>query len=412
MDRTAFRVLARYLSAGGLQDVSKLRWQAVFLMGAGGSGKGFYGHKWMKYMPGAPPEGYSREQFKKHEEDALPEVERGLTNINFAKAAEKLKEKLKKNGLDFIPLPATGDESGAAKMPFQIFEYDEKGKEHLIPRKDWEAKLPQEVFEAVYGLADVVFSAPKAEIPNYWRQVNPDLYKEELAGYSETQPGYVHEMSSGMAKAYFEAVLETGDPLFVDGTGSSPTKMEESIKAAKAAGYKVSIVFVYVPLTINHIRNAARSRNVDPKEVTSQWTKIQDSYHKIKGLADKAKIVDNRDDARDIALFKKKGYIIDDFIARHTEYANLYELIAKESPAELSAYGSVLKGSTASEDAKFEKWLDLQTRLKRPDTVRKPGEEYKSYVQRMQKKYQEYAGPSGMRNARAQMRRLWAAYRP
>lgn len=47
------RIAYRYLlTAGALTDVSKLRYQAVFLMGAGGSGKSYVGQRWMKYMPG------------------------------------------------------------------------------------------------------------------------------------------------------------------------------------------------------------------------------------------------------------------------------------------------------------------------------------------------------------------------
>ena len=54
----------RFKFAGPLTDVSKLRNQAVFMMGAGGSGKGTASKGWLKYAPGGGETGLSKEQFE------------------------------------------------------------------------------------------------------------------------------------------------------------------------------------------------------------------------------------------------------------------------------------------------------------------------------------------------------------
>lgn len=323
-------------TAGSLTDVSKLRFQAVFLMGAGGSGKGFAGHKWMKYMPGGGGSGYSRSQMeKKLDQGDFTEQERGLSNLNFEKAIKRLKERY---GI-VVDLAEGG---GSGRIPFRLYDYG-KGKRE-IPVKDWKNDLPPEVFKEVMGLTDVVFSTPKHELPNYWRQINPDIYKEELAGYKAEQPGFVHEMSSAMAKAYFEAALDTGDPLFVDGTGANLDKMEAQVKAAKKAGYKVSVVMVWVPLTVNQIRNATRSRNVDPMIVTGQWKAIKKNFSALRSQADKSKAIDNRNDSSDMGRFTSKYDFINDFIKRGTrgKYPDLYALVKKEAPGEIASYGKIL----------------------------------------------------------------------
>jgi predicted kinase len=331
------RVAMRLFMAAPLEDVSKLRWQAVFLIGAGGSGKGFVGRKWMKYMPGAPSKGidFDDPKYKGLLQKELTEAERGQTNLDFNKAVSNLKAQ----GIEVKPV-----EGGrAGQIPFKVYDYDEKGSEREIPEKDWANMLPPAVYRQVVGLKNVVFKAPVNELPSFWRQVNPDLYKEELAGYLEEQPGYVHEMSSAMAKSYFEAALETGDPLFVDGTGSNLGKMANQIAKAKAAGYKTSLVFVSVPLTVNQIRNATRSRNVKADIVVTQWKKIRNNFVELRSVADKAKVVINRNDSADIANYQRNQAKVEAHVRKTSKYDSLYDLIKAESPSELSEWGPLLK---------------------------------------------------------------------
>ena len=327
------RKARKSIEAGPLTDISKLRNQAVFMMGAGGSGKGYVAYKWLKFIPGGGEVGLSREQYEALAPDATLEQARSLSNISFTNAVKALQGK----GFN-IKLAPEG-----AEIPFQLFSYDEKRRSSLIPPEEWEDRLPPAIYKEVMGLENVVFAAPVHELPSYWRQVNPDLYKEELKGYMEKEPGYVHEMSSDMNKAYFLAAVETGDPLFVDGVGGNLAKMAENLKIAKEYGYRTSLVCVSVPLTINHIRNATRDRKVDPHEVTTQWKQVESNFEALKGQADKAKKVDNRNDPKDSKKYEEFKNDINAFISKKTGKANLYEYIKEVAPGELSEYGNLIK---------------------------------------------------------------------
>lgn len=317
--------------AGDLTDVSKLRYQAVFLMGAGGSGKGYAGHRWLKYMPGGGLSGVARKKWDKKQTEKITEEERGLSNLKFDQTVKALE----KQGIRI----ELRDSASSASIPFVLWTYGPDGQAIVKP-EDWEAELPPPIYSEVMGLTEVVFKTPVHELPSYWRQVNPDIYKEELSGYMESQPGYVHEMSSEMSKAYFEAVLETGDPLFVDGTGANETKLVTQFAKVRKAGYSVSLVLIFVPLTVNHIRNATRARNVPPREVTKQWGLISSNYKKLKGQADVAKVIVNRNDSKDAATYNAESKKIDTFIRKGYggKYQNLRELIKAVSPSEVAEW--------------------------------------------------------------------------
>ena len=324
----------RFKFAGPLTDVSKLRNQAVFMMGAGGSGKGTASKGWLKYAPGGGETGLSKEQFEALKGGAMSEQERSLSNLQFDKAVENLA----KSG---VQIELVGDGSNA-EVPFKLYSYDQKGRQVELKSSEWPQKLPPDIYDQVVGLQNVVFKAPVHELPSYWRQVNPDIYKEELKGYMEDRPGYVHEMSSIMNKAYFLAAVQSGDPLFVDGTGTNLNKMAEWMSIAQEYGYRVSLVLVIVPLTVNQIRNATRRRNVDPDEITRQWKIIKSNFGKLKDKADKFKVIDSRDDVEDKKRWEEQHTKVNNFIERETGFPNLFEYIKVHSPEELSSYGPML----------------------------------------------------------------------
>lgn len=338
-DSLVYRVASRFLYAGPLTDVSKLRFQAVFLIGAGGSGKGSVGMRWLKYMPGAGPQGVSYQNRNDPVTKALlkrklTDEERNLKNLSFENALEAIKEL----GIKIELLDASH-----GSIPFRLHTYDGNGKPILIDPKNWATELPPEVYEKVKGLTKAVFTSPVHELPSYWRHVDPDLYKKELAGYLDEQPGFVHEMSSEMSKSYFLAAVETGDPILIDGTGAYAKKVTDQMELCKKYGYRISLIYVIVPLTVNHIRNALRDRNVDPNIVTNQWFAIQKSYEECKTVADKARVIINRDDARDIGAYKENKAKVDNFIQKTTGYSCLYDYIAKVAPGEISEWGRYLK---------------------------------------------------------------------
>jgi predicted kinase len=316
--------------AGPLTNAAKLRYQAVFLMGPAGSGKSFVvDGTYLKYMPGAPSAGATRDQMKTLLEQDLSEAERGLTNLKFDRAVKNMRDR----GFE---IELAGDK---ARTPFRLYQYNERGQESLIPRDQYKDLLPPDIYAEVKDLEDLVYGAPIHELPSYWRQVNPDLYKEQLQGYRAEAPGYVHEMSSEMSKAYFQAAIESGDPLVVDGTGTNLKKMQRQIKQAQDAGYRCTVLYVYVPLTISLLRNASRARKVDPNVVLQQWRAVHSNFPQLRGMADKAKLIDNTNPSYDRKLWAKNQDMINDFMMRKTGQS-FVDFILDNAPRE----AQVLKG--------------------------------------------------------------------
>ncbi len=318
-------------TANPLRDPSKLRYQAIFLMGAGGSGKGYVSHRWMKYMPGGGSLGADREQVEELSRKVKPQ-ERALSNLDFRKSIQKLQAE----GIDIEIGPDANP-----RIPFRIFDEDRKE----IPPSQLKNALSPEVAAQVEHLKELVFTAPKNEIPNYWRQVNPDIYKEEIPGYNPKNPGHVHEMSSTMKETYLHSVLETGDPVFVDGTGNNVDKLMQRMALTKKAGYRVSLVYVVVPLTVNQIRNATRERTVSAKIITRQWRSIRKNFVKARSLASVSHVIDNRDDEKDKKKYEAHEEEIDAIIARsyRGEYTSLKDLIKKKAPLEYKEWARLLK---------------------------------------------------------------------
>ena len=149
---SVIRVAARYAlmkNAGPLTDVSKLRYQAVFMMGAGGSGKGFVANAWLKYAPKSKGEG----------EAGSGSEDRKLTDLKFEKAVERLERK-------GIRVQIT--DTGSLKIPFRLYSYDHKGREHEIAPADWDKELPPTIYQDEKGMKELVFNTPKHELPSYW----------------------------------------------------------------------------------------------------------------------------------------------------------------------------------------------------------------------------------------------------
>lgn len=313
-------------NAGPLTDVSHLRGQAVFMMGAPGSGKGFASKRlYLKYMPGGGVDGtLEKEMFKRQ----LTEQQRGLESINF----EKVKNRIENYGFEI----RYNEGGNSATLPFHIHDLE---TEEFIPKSRWEEEVDPTALREIRGLEEVVFSVPKHELPTYWRVVDPDMYKEELSGYMETKPGYVHEMSSEMSKAYFEAAVETGDPLIVDGTGANSKKYVTQMKYVASKGYRISIVWVYVPLVANLIRNATRKRVVSSNTVTYMWKKMPDTWKEVQPFVQTKKILNEFDPSLggdDAKKYLAKKDLVDGYIQEHTGYPDLltYLLQSNEVPAD------------------------------------------------------------------------------
>lgn len=315
-------------NAGPLTDASKLRYQAVFLMGSGGSGKGFVvNNKYMKYFPGAGGGGARPK--------SLTEKERSLTDLDFTSTVQALQGQFEDLGLRL-----SLQDPSRLKLPFVITDIRrlQKGLPEIVPRNEWDTVLPPSVLSKLEHEESVIFSAPVHEVPSFWREVNPDLYKEEIEGYDARNPEYVHEMSSVMSKAYFQAILESGDPMIVDGTGANLSKMKAQMALAKSKGYRVSLVYVFVPLSVSLLRNAVRPRNVTPSVVVQQWRAVFKNYPKLRQLADASHLIDNTNYTADKARWRKEHDKVDAFMEKSTGLSfTEYILQLQEASREMSA---------------------------------------------------------------------------
>jgi len=153
----------------------------------------------------------------------------------------------------------------------------------------------------------------------------------------------VHQMSSEMARTYFQAILDSGDPLFVDGTGRSYHKIASQIEAAKKAGYKVSLVLVVVPLTVNLIRNAVRARKVSADKIIGMWKQVTDNFPKLRGDVDRSKVVINRNDSADVKSYVAQRAEVDAQVsAPFPQYNGLQDVVRHYASNEYKEWGKKL----------------------------------------------------------------------
>ena len=356
--------IALMKNAGPLTDVSHLRYQAVFTMGAAGSGKSYVANnKWLNYLPdpsGSPRKYVDSAAWKQRTQQNITMFDRALSNLDFNKAVQDIRNKY---GITIVP-----HQTSSGKIPFRLYDYDAQGKERLIDPADWATELPPQVYQQVQGLQDVIFSTPIHEVPSYWRQINPDLYKEELAGYMATQPGYVHEMSSEMSKSYFEAAILTGDPIVVDGVGSNLRKMKQQVQACKKNGYRVTVVWIYVPLTVNMIRNAVRTRKVKPDIVRNQFGLIRKNFEALSSIADKTEFINNKFDSMDKKNWEQHCAAINAFFLKSTGIPTLYQyMMGTKQKAEVQGPYKFVK--YCGNNPILDKEKDLKDRKKRREQI-------------------------------------------
>lgn len=311
------------LNEGPLKDPNKIRKVAIFLIGAGGSGKSTVAKDWLKYAPGYS-EGASDEELKNLN---VNEKERNLKALNFRNAVNYLNA-TENYQLKFV-------EDNVAGLPFRLVNksgiaIDEK-------------ELPDDVLKKLKTLKDIYFSIPKNELPSYFRQINPDLYKEEIPGYQEKNPMSVHIMSYKMSETYFVAAMEKGDPIVVDQTGNNKWVIYDKMRLASEYDYKISLVFVYAPLIICQIRNALRERSVPVELITEQYFNIYKNYFELEkeDIVSKSKVVYNvENEDEEIKKYLDSKDKVDHWVNKSSNgrYETLIELIKQNKPEEYQKY--------------------------------------------------------------------------
>jgi predicted kinase len=193
--------------------------------------------------------------------------------------------------------------------------------------------------------------------PSYFHVVNPDDFKEEIPGFDRKAPQKVHELSVDMADAYFDGILETGEPLVIDGTGAGYKRIAMNMSLAKEMGYHTTLVFLYVPLLVAMARNADRSRSVPVSVVVNTWFLSKKNFPNLKTIADKADSFDMTSPG-DKALIAKHLGGMDRHLQRMYK-KNLVELLQEQDPSGAKQYSREIAS-----------WLSTQVKEERPQEKR------------------------------------------
>jgi predicted kinase len=129
--------------------------------------------------------------------------------------------------------------------------------------------------------------------PGYNR-LDPDAFKPLHPDYDPKNAGLVHDWSTEMEEAAFEAALAGGKGLWVvDGTGANAEKMVRRMTEAKAAGFETVLLYVKTTLATALKRNAARERVVPEPLVREKARNIATSFTLVAPHADKVEVVEN-----------------------------------------------------------------------------------------------------------------------
>jgi predicted ABC-type ATPase len=128
-----------------------------------------------------------------------------------------------------------------------------------------------------------------------FHDIDSDAMKLTHPEYDPNAPAKVHEWSLQEQVREFYRVIPTGEPFVYDGTGSNSRKLVDRIMEAKEAGYRIFLVYVYVPVEVSLFRNRNRGRFV-PEDVILDKVKILErSFGIIRTRVDKFKVVPNYD---------------------------------------------------------------------------------------------------------------------
>ena len=103
----------------------------------------------------------------------------------------------------------------------------------------------------------------------------------------------LHAWASELMEAEWKRRLEAGEDFVLDGTGKTRSNMLSRIQAAKAAGFKVVVFWVYAPLETCLQRNASRARRVPEEVIRDAWVKVRNNFGYYRRIADQVKVLVN-----------------------------------------------------------------------------------------------------------------------
>jgi len=128
----------------------------------------------------------------------------------------------------------------------------------------------------------------RGNTPGFAKWIDADeINFREFGASPEKYLGTLASASKVAFTRYYK-YLKMGKSPILDGTGAHVGKMKEVFDAGKAAGYKMYLVYVDVPVDTAIERNQERAdaggRKVHPKAIRSVWEKIQASFKEAKRL--------------------------------------------------------------------------------------------------------------------------------
>ena len=128
-----------------------------------------------------------------------------------------------------------------------------------------------------------------------FKVVDPDEVKQRNPLYDPERPYQLHEWSKEVSDGEFDNIVTSGngDPVVVDGTGRDTRGVGRKMDLAQRMGYRIFLVYVWVPLEVSLFRNRNRERFVPEKKVMEAYYEIENSFYRLRGMADKSKVVVN-----------------------------------------------------------------------------------------------------------------------
>jgi predicted ABC-type ATPase len=144
-----------------------------------------------------------------------------------------------------------------------------------------------------------------------FKVVDPDAFVMAHPDYDPERPYLLHEWSKDVSDAEFNSIISdgTGDPVVVDGTGRNPEGILRKMTAAKKNGYRIFLVYVWVPVEVSIWRNRNRSRFVPEDKIMNVYKGYDSSFAKLRGYADSFKVIPNytsedlRDAKKDLEVY-------------------------------------------------------------------------------------------------------------
>jgi predicted kinase len=123
--------------------------------------------------------------------------------------------------------------------------------------------------------------------------IDPDAIKAMHPEYNPACAFRVHDWSTEVAEVLFNAALAAGGQWLLDGTGSNAEAMVRKMNLARAAGFRVRLVFVKCSLETSLSRAAKRTRKVPVSVITEKARNISTSFNLVAPFADVVEVVEN-----------------------------------------------------------------------------------------------------------------------